>query len=307
VSSTKSTAAAASPSLAETGSAGRAVRPLLWFVLLAYGWTWGIAGAAVLLMRAGAVSEAVVGLLGTASGFGPVVAALVVAAALGRAALKELLAALVRWRVPPGWYLAALYGPALVAVAGAAAWFGPGALAYERLWPGIVTGYLPRFAVTLLTAGPVQEELGWRGFALPRLQPLLGPAAGTAVLGAVWAAWHLPNVVFHGWDAATTALFLLATTLTAFAYTWLVNHARGSVLLAMLLHAGINTSSRLVAVIAPESALAGLETTVYAVLSLAYGALAAVLLAATRGRLGYAPAGPSNSAGSSVGGRPPGR
>ena len=174
-----------------------------------------------------------------------------------------------------------------MALAGAAAWFGPGALAYERLWPGIVTGYLPRFAVTLLTAGPIQEELGWRGFALPRLQPLLGPAAGTAVLGAVWAAWHLPNVVFRGWDAATTALFLLATVLTAFAYTWLANHARGSVLLAMLLHAGINSSSRLVGVVAPESALAGLETTIYAVMALAYGVLAAALLAATRGRLGY--------------------
>jgi membrane protease YdiL (CAAX protease family) len=287
MSATVTMTAAASSSLAGTGPTGCAARPLLWFALLAYGWTWGIAGAAVLLLRAGAVSESVVGLLDTAAGGGPMVAALVVAAAHGRAALQALLAALVRWRVAPGWYLAALYGPALVALAGATVWLGPDALAYERLWPGIVTGYLPRFAVTLLTAGPVQEELGWRGFALPRLQSRLGPAAGTAALGAVWAAWHLPNAVFHGWDAATTALFLLATALTAFAYTWLVNHARGSVLLAMLLHAGINTSSRLVGVVAPEGALAGLETTVYAVLSLAYGVLAAGLLAATHGRLGY--------------------
>jgi membrane protease YdiL (CAAX protease family) len=280
------TTAAAAPSLAETGSAGRAIRPLVWFVLLAYGWTWGIGAAAFLLMRSGTRSESVVGLLDTAAGFGPVVAALVVASRLGRAELTALLAALVRWRVSPVWYLTALYGPALVAVAGATAWFGPGALAYDRLWPAIVTGYLPRFVITLLTAGPIQEELGWRGFALPRLQRLLGPFAGTAALGVAWAAWHLPNVVFHGWDATTTALFLLVTVLTAFAYTWLVNNARGSVLLAMLLHAGINTSSRLVSVLVPERALAGLETTVYVVMALAYTVLVVGLLAVTRGRLG---------------------
>jgi membrane protease YdiL (CAAX protease family) len=211
----------------------------------------------------------------------------VVASRLGRAEVTQLLASLVRWRVRAIWYLAALYGPALIAVAGASAWFGPGVLAYDRLWPAIVTGYLPRLFVTLLTAGPIQEELGWRGFALPRLQRLLGPVAGTAALGGAWAAWHLPNVVFHGWDGATTASFLLATVLTAFAYTWLANNARGSVLLAMLLHAGINTSSRLVSFLVPESALVGFETTIYVVMSLAYAAVAAALLAATRGRLGY--------------------
>ena len=79
----------------------------------------------------------------------------------------------------------------------------------------IVTRYVPFALLTLLTAGPIQEELGWRGFALPRLQARLGPAAGTAAFGAVWAAWHLPNAVFRGWDAPTTALFLLATVLTA--------------------------------------------------------------------------------------------
>ena len=283
---TTTTAAAATPSLAETGSVGRAIRPLVWFALLAYGWTWGIGAAAFLLLRSGTPSESVVGILDTAAGFGPVVAALVVASRLGRAELTALLAALVRWRASPVWYLTALYGPALVAVAGATAWFGPGALAYERLWPAIVTGYLPRFVITLLTAGPIQEELGWRGFALPRLQRRLGPVAGTAALGGAWAAWHLPNVVFHGWDATTTALFLLVTVLTAFPYTWLVNNARGSVLLAMLLHAGINTSSRLVSVLVPERALAGIETTVYVVMALAYAVLAVGLLAATRGRLG---------------------
>jgi membrane protease YdiL (CAAX protease family) len=187
------------------------------------------------------------------------------------------------------WYPTALYGPALVAVAGATVWYGPGALAYDRIWPAIVTRYLPVALLTMLIGAPIQEELGWRGFALPRLQRLLPPATATALLGAVWAAWHLPNVFLRAWDGATAALFLLATFLTAFAYTWVTIGARGSVLLAMLLHAGINTSTRLVSTLLPESALADFETTIYAVLALAYGVVAAVLLVATRGRLGLPP------------------
>lgn len=284
---TTPTSTVASPALANTGPAGRASRPLALFAVLAYGWTWGLSAAAYVLLPAGVISESTVDLLGTAVGFGPLLAAVVVAAGLGRAALEELLASVARWRVSPVWYLAALYGPALVAVAGASAWYGPGALAYDRMWPEIVTRYLPSALIMLVTAGPIQEELGWRGFALPRLQRLLGPVSGTVVLGAVWATWHLPNVFLRGWDATTAALFLLATFLTAFAYTWLTNGARGSVLLAMLLHAGINTSSRLVSTLVPESALAGFETTSYAVTALAYGVLTVALLVATRGRLNY--------------------
>lgn len=263
-------------------------RALAVFAGLAYGWTWGLGAAGALLMDSGTISESTAELINTAMGFGPLLAALVVAAALGGATLKELLASLVRWRVSPAWYLVALYGPALVAVAGAAIWYGPTALAYDRLWPAIITRYLPLALITLITAAPIQEELGWRGFALPRLQRLLGPVAGTGVLGAVWAAWHLPNVYFRGWDATTAALFLVATFLTAFPYSWLANHTRGSVLLAMLLHAGLNTSTRLASTLLPESAvvsMTAIETATYAWMTLSYTVVAMVLLAATRGRL----------------------
>jgi uncharacterized protein len=260
-------------------------RPLIAFFVLAYGWTWGLGAVSYALMQRGAIPDPAVGVLETAVGFGPVLAALVVTATQGRRALVELLAQLVRWRVSPVWYLVAVYGPALVAVAGAMVWYGPAALAYDRIWPAIITRYLPFALMTLVTAGPIQEELGWRGFALPRLQRRLGAAAGTAVLGGLWAFWHLPNVLFRGWDAPMTGWFLLATFLTAFAYTWLVNGARGSVLLAMLLHASINTSTRLVSTLVPDAALPTIEAASHGILALAYGVVAIVLLAVTRGRL----------------------
>lgn len=40
------------------------------------------------------------------------------------------------------------------------------------------------------------EELGWTGFALPRLQRLLGPIAAGLVSGLLWSAWHVPVVVW---------------------------------------------------------------------------------------------------------------
>ncbi len=74
----------------------RGLRSLAAFAILAYGWSWGLMGAAALLLRSGAVSEATAGLLGGIAGYGPSIAGLAVAATLGRQALRELLAALVR-------------------------------------------------------------------------------------------------------------------------------------------------------------------------------------------------------------------
>jgi membrane protease YdiL (CAAX protease family) len=255
------------------------------FVLLAYAWTWGLGLIVYALTQLGEVPDAAVMVAETLIGFGPVLAALLITARSSSASLKELLSSLVRWRVSPIWYIIALFGPALVAVAGATFYFGPDMLAYDRLWPAILTRYVPVALLTMVTAGPIQEELGWRGFALPRLQARFGPLVGSAILGGVWAAWHLPNVMFRGWSLETTGFFLVATFLIAYAYTWLVNGAAGSVLLAMLLHAGINTSNRLVSTLVPESALPGFEATIYAIMAVAYGFVALLLLAGTSGRL----------------------
>jgi membrane protease YdiL (CAAX protease family) len=130
------------------------------------------------------------------------------------------------------------------------------------------------------------EETGWRGFALPRLQQWRGPLVGTAVLAVVWAMWHLPNVLFGGWTGASYALWLVVTIASAFVYTWLFNNTAGSILLAALLHAAINMSSGLVLDLVP-----GIEDAFYVQLygagAIAFVTVALVLVAATRGRLGY--------------------
>jgi membrane protease YdiL (CAAX protease family) len=88
------------------------------------------------------------------------------------------------------------------------------------------------------------EELGWRGYALPRLQARYGSLAASLILGALWAAWHLINATIPGMGAywhsfAAFALFVIPQTIL---FTWLANRTRGSVLLAWLFHAAINTA-----------------------------------------------------------------
>jgi uncharacterized protein len=100
--------------------------------------------------------------------------------------------------------------------------------------------------VLALIAG-LGEERGWRGFALPRLETRLAPLLATALLGFVWAMWHLPLVCVdprfpHGFTSiAPQILLALLTMLTIFFYTWVYNRTQ-SVLLCMLLHGSFNAA-----------------------------------------------------------------
>jgi len=109
----------------------------------------------------------------------------------------------------------------------------------------IVFALIQVFLVGILY-GPLGEEFGWRGFALPRLQRQLGALLGSLVLGVIWSAWHLPLhlVPELNWTVGNTPLiwfFLLGAPWSIF-FSWLYNNTEGSVLLAILLHASINFS-----------------------------------------------------------------
>jgi len=175
------------------------------------------------------------------AGAGPAIAAAIVMFALkGRAGLDELFAALTRWRVSWTWYLVALFGGAIITLAsvGLGSLFG---LSTTGLAAAIPYGALPGlFLFILLTV--VWEELGWRGFALPRLQARYNALITSLIVGLLWALWHLPNA----WDPTIAFsqvpfwLYALERILLSVIFTWLVNNALGSVLLAGLFHASDN-------------------------------------------------------------------
>jgi uncharacterized protein len=199
-------------------------------VTFAVSWVVGIAGAAV------------VGPTAYLAGvFGPAVGALW-ATKRYEGSARSVWSAVARWRVAPRWYLVALALPLVVL---GAAYLVARALGIswdvdEPMAVPVALGFLV-FAI-VIGGGP--EELGWRGYLLPRLQDRWGALTASLALGAIWTLWHaplwlLPDLPFRDMSFPLYAVQVLAMSV---AYTWLFNTTSGSVLLVMLLHASQNLS-----------------------------------------------------------------
>jgi membrane protease YdiL (CAAX protease family) len=202
-------------------------RPLVTFFLLAYTLTWAL----VSLISVSLVFP-VLGL------FGPALAAIIVTAmSEGAAGVKALLGRVIQWRVGWFWYVVTLGLPVALTLA---------MVELHRLLGGAMVDGPgdPPMLIAMLALLVVGEEIGWRGFALPRLQARFGGLGASLILGTLWAAWHLANATIPGleryWYAFPAfALFVLTQTIL---FTWLANHTRGSVLLAWLFHGAINVA-----------------------------------------------------------------
>lgn len=181
--------------------------------------------------------------LGETAGFLAVSISAITVTALsgGRAALKTYFGRFLVWRVAPRWYAAALLLPALPAVVALAVFVAVGGRpTIGALVPVAATVplLLTQFVTHLLT-----EEAGWRGFALPRLRADHGPVASSLLLGAVWATWHIPLFLLpHTRQTYPFAGFVLQVIAITVVMTWLFDRTRGSVPLAALFHAAMNTS-----------------------------------------------------------------
>jgi uncharacterized protein len=135
-------------------------------------------------------------------------------------------------------------------------------------------------------AGPLGEEFGWRGYALPRLEARFGPAFGCAILGALWAGWHIPLFFMPGWTSSPFWIYLLIVTSFSFLIGFAANLARFAVLPAILTHAAFNTVSRFLngmfQQVQPSSTLP-----FELVMALSGLGVACVLIAGTKGQLGF--------------------
>jgi membrane protease YdiL (CAAX protease family) len=242
--------------------------PLTAFFLLAYALAWGV------WIPAGLAGAEMVALIPGA--FGPMVAALIVTRSTG-GSLRAWARQLTRWRVPPRFYLYALGLPALLFTVVNAML----ALLGYDIDPSLLPGRLPTYLATLAfvaVLGGGQEELGWRGFALPRLQARYSPLAATLLLGFLWGVWHVPLYGPLGW---------VLPLILAFFYTYLYNRT-GSVLLCMLLHGSFTPAIEQLVLLPDEVVHAsGQLGTVDAAIAAVLVAAVGLLLARTRGRLGY--------------------
>jgi len=217
---------------------------LLTYFVLTYAVTWALWAPVV----SGLTSHVV--FLRTALWFLGVFTPALVALALcglnrGSTEVKTLLGRIFRWQVNVRWYLFALTYMAAIKLA----------VAFLHR---ITTGAWPQFghespiviALGILISTPVQagEELGWRGYALPRLARRMGFARASVLLGVIWAGWHLPQFFSREADTYGQSFLIWSLEVTAFsvAIAWLYIHTNGSLLLVMLMHSAINNTKDIV-------------------------------------------------------------
>lgn len=100
------------------------------------------------------------------------------------------------------------------------------------------------FDYSTVIGGPLGEEPGWRGFALPRLQRLMQPWKASLLLGILWACWHLPLFLCLSWTSSSFPHFMLILVGLSVVMTFLFNFSGQSVLVAICAHAMFNTISR---------------------------------------------------------------
>jgi membrane protease YdiL (CAAX protease family) len=233
----------------------------------------------------------------------------------GGSAAKDLLGRLVQWRVAPTWYAVALFTAPVMAglvlfgndVLGAevVAWAKfatlPSALGAAldgrvmargplqsivdaaRAGPAWVT--VGTFGLFALTAGGLSEELGWRGYALSRIQTYYTTLAAGVVIALYWSVWHIAPPVwevlftqglgpFLGAAGATVGQYVAFGTPLSILFVWTVNRSGGSVLMAVFFHASWNTTALTMMELFPAAYL--LET------SLLIWVVAIVVVAADR-------------------------
>src|SRR4028119_1447731 len=269
--------------------------PLVFYFLIAFAFSWLMFLPGVLTYYGVLnVSPSIIGLMGIAGLLGPSLSGFIMTGITeGRAGIRRLLHRIVLWRVGLLWYLFALIGIPMVMVL-ATMIVRPGALeSFQTLAPLSVLPYLSAFVFMVLVGGPLFEEPGWSGFALPRLQRLHSPLAGGLILGSLWALWHLPGFLIPSQGLTDIpprgtvmdfVVFALALNGLRLVMQWVFNNTRGSVLMAVLVHATWNTfySAALIRLFPAPSVLGS-----YLNLTIAACALAVVIVALTGGRLGY--------------------
>jgi membrane protease YdiL (CAAX protease family) len=222
------------------------MRSLLKFFLLTYIVSWTFFASAAIISGGTLSPTSGLAALSGALLFLGVIAPSLVALALtglvdGRAGTLALLRRMVNWHASARLYVFAVGYMAAIKLAVALLYrLATGA------WPafGQTASYILVLAIVFSTPVQAGEEIGWRGYALPRLASRLGIARASIALGVIWACWHLPFFFIPGIDkfGQSFPVYLLSVTAISVAMAWLYWRANGSLLITMLMHAAINNT-----------------------------------------------------------------
>jgi len=163
----------------------------------------------------------------------------------GEPGVRALLGRIFQWEVGARWYLFAVgYTLSIKLFVTLVYRLATGA------WPrfGTLPLYIIPFAILISTPVQSGEEVGWRGYALPRMAWRLGLGWASIILGIIWATWHLPLFFLPGTDTYHQSFIVYTIQVTAIsvAMAWLWERTGGSLLLSMLMHAAVNNTQDII-------------------------------------------------------------
>jgi len=247
---------------------------------------------------------------------GPSIAAFIVVLIIGgRRGFVNLLRPFGRWRASLGIWGLAIFGPGILYLIGLGVHLLFGGKAPPFIMIREELNLIPLYLVMVVLMpwnGPVGEEFGWRGYALPKLQNKYGSLIASLIIGTIWGIWHLPDFfaplgVISALVAALGMGFLIPYTLGTIAntvfMTWLYNKSKASALIAGIVwHAAIDFWAPIL--LSDSSLVAAREGThlptvaqnLYLTVLAVQVVVALVLVVATKGKLGFNPEGETREA-----------
>ena len=224
---------------------------LIPFFLLTFLITWGLGALAIFLP---AQFQALFGELKDTSPIyffaiaAPSISATILAFVQdGWNGLRSLYARLIRWRFDIRWYALILIGIPLTG------WIATLITESNPLREAGNPSQFLRLLVFVLITGPLCEELGWRGFALPRLLNRFSPFTASLILGVIWGVWHLPSFFLSGMvqKEMSVVLFVIYTPCLSILMSWVFQHTHGSVLSSVMIHYTVNICTAILGVTLP--------------------------------------------------------
>jgi len=224
--------------------------PLWAYLIVAYVFSWALWSVLVVTAPPGAMQAGISPtffVLAILGGIGPSLAGIVTTAIVdGKEGLRDLFARFRWWRVGIGWYAVALLITPLAALATLAV---EGALGMPTATLEEIIGTLPISIIWPIFAA-LGEEFGWRGSSLPRLQKRHTALGSSIIVAVAWGLWHIPTVVLAYRQYGLLVVFayvfvvhIVAITAQSTVMTWVHNNARQSLLLMILFHFGLTSTT----------------------------------------------------------------
>ena len=215
--------------------------PVISFIVV----TLGLSFAAFFLPLPPDSAFAVIALVAVT--FPTIVALGLVAVTEGRRGVGTFVRQSFRWRSSLIWYLLAI-------AIGFTIQFGSSVLALLAGRIPAIEASAPNAALAVVPIAALLEEIGWRGFALRRLLDRYSPFSATLMIGIPWALLHFALVLFFQPDVSPLAEGLIVLVF-AFPLTWVFIRSSHNVLVATVLHSGLNAFSFVAANIPPAEVL----------------------------------------------------